>query len=404
MPEGPDGKTIIIVKKVSGHGGHHGGAWKVAYADFVTAMMALFMVLWLVNTASVTTRERIASYFQRTGVFDSGSGTPLEMGGGGILNDTFGPPSEENSQTIPSKNIYKVDTDGGPLKEGFAKSGISGAGQGTSEEELANAKALEREEAGLATAADEITKSLDQGGTGGGLGAFLGEVDIKIDQRGLHIDISDTNKASMFLVGSASIQGEAEQELKKIAQALARLRNPIDIEGHTDATPFRSTKALQYDNWNLSSDRANAARRVLQEMGVKDWQINRVVGYAAQRPKLPEDPLNPVNRRITISMRYTEQAAQALTGRISSETSGPPLVEKPKNPEKPAEKSIESLGANATETKAPTKEERITSSGLSVEVGTHLPEGAVHSENQDSNRPVWIEKDKIFGDGNPFVP
>ena len=85
MPEGPDGKTIIIVKKVSGHGGHHGGAWKVAYADFVTAMMALFMVLWLVNSSSSNTRERIASYFRKPGIFEKGSGTPLEIGGGGRL-------------------------------------------------------------------------------------------------------------------------------------------------------------------------------------------------------------------------------------------------------------------------------------------------------------------------------
>jgi len=108
MPEGPDGKTIIIVKKVSGHAGHHGGAWKVAYADFVTAMMALFLVLWLVNSASVVTREAIASYFKRPGVFEQGSGTPLEIGGGGILRETFAPPSDGNAQIIPHKDIYNI--------------------------------------------------------------------------------------------------------------------------------------------------------------------------------------------------------------------------------------------------------------------------------------------------------
>ncbi|HMP49758.1 MAG TPA: flagellar motor protein MotB, partial [Oligoflexia bacterium] len=98
MPEGPDGKTIIIVKKVSGHGGHHGGAWKVAFADFVTAMMALFMVLWLVNSAAEPTRDRIASYFRKPGIFQKGSGNPMEMGGGGILPETFSPPTDGNAQ------------------------------------------------------------------------------------------------------------------------------------------------------------------------------------------------------------------------------------------------------------------------------------------------------------------
>ncbi len=98
MAEGPDGKNIIIVKKVSGHGGHHGGAWKVAFADFITAMMALFMVLWLVNSASVITRERIANFFRQPGVFETGSGTPMEIGGAGILSDAFSPPSEGNSE------------------------------------------------------------------------------------------------------------------------------------------------------------------------------------------------------------------------------------------------------------------------------------------------------------------
>src|SRR5262245_15610169 len=119
MPEGPDGKTIIIVKKVSGHGGHHGGAWKVAFADFVTAMMAFFMVLWLVNSASVTTRERIASYFREPGVFEKGSGTPLQEGGAGILSDAFSPPAAENSRALHTDKIYKVETSVGDIPDAF---------------------------------------------------------------------------------------------------------------------------------------------------------------------------------------------------------------------------------------------------------------------------------------------
>src|SRR5579862_1574796 len=108
---GAGGKELrpIIIKKIKRQAaGHHGGSWKVAYADFVTSMMAFFMVLWLVNSASVPVRERIASYFRAPGVFEKGSGTPLEMGNAGILQDTFSPPAERNSQVSPSNRIYEV--------------------------------------------------------------------------------------------------------------------------------------------------------------------------------------------------------------------------------------------------------------------------------------------------------
>src|SRR5476651_2013021 len=112
--------TVVVKrKKVSGHGGHHGGAWKVAYADFVTAMMAFFMVLWLVNSASVTTRERIASYFREPGVFEKGSGVPLEEGGAGILPDAFSPPGDENSRMSSSAKIYKVAAQNGRLPDAY---------------------------------------------------------------------------------------------------------------------------------------------------------------------------------------------------------------------------------------------------------------------------------------------
>ena len=117
MAQGPDGKTIIIVKKVSGHAAHHGGSWKVAYADFVTSMMAFFMVLWLVNSAAIPVRERIASYFRAPGIFEKGSGTPIEMGGAGILPDTFAPPADKDAQIQPSNRIYDIQSDEGKQRE-----------------------------------------------------------------------------------------------------------------------------------------------------------------------------------------------------------------------------------------------------------------------------------------------
>lgn len=309
MPEGPDGKTIIIVKKVVGHGGHHGGAWKVAYADFVTAMMALFMVLWLVNTASVTTREAIATYFKRPGIFEKGSGTPLEIGGGGILNDTFAPPADGDSQIIPNKNIYGVE-EGEEIQPKLAKENApKGEGEGD--------EAIEQ-------LASELQQSVESNRAA--VEGFLGDVGIKVDQRGLHLEIMDTPTASMFASASADILPEARQTLTKIAKVLTKLPNPIDIEGHTDATPFRADISDHYDNWNLASDRANAARRALEELGVDHRQIARIVGYADKRPKVPDNPADPSNRRITISMRHTEQAAASLAGTPVRETQPRPVL------------------------------------------------------------------------------
>ncbi|MCB0359194.1 MAG: OmpA family protein [Bdellovibrionales bacterium] len=425
MPEGPDGKTIIIVKKVVGHGGHHGGAWKVAYADFVTAMMALFLTLWLVNTASVQTKEAIASYFKRPGVFERGSGTPIEIGGAGILPDTFAPPADALSQIMQHKRIYETELLGQRGKEGTG---------GTADEE----KELEK-------IAQEIEEQISKKSAAGEMEGLLGEVSIQVDQRGLVIEIMDTPKASMFRSGSSKIEPDAEKELLAIASTLSQLPNPIDIEGHTDARPFRSKSPDGYDNWDLSTDRANSARRVLERAGIQNWQIARVVGYADQRLKVPSDPFAPGNRRITISMRYTTQAAAALSSAHAQETKSVPIkrpgtvapparVAKPKR--LPSELLRDEPAAGATE-EAPsvlfqpfvaTEDDlfetpepkssteprdvapspaplgaRETAGGLQVEISTQLPEGAqIEQADTAPSRPAYIEKDKIFDDRNPF--
>lgn len=325
MPQGPDGKTIIIVKKVAGHGGHHGGSWKVAYADFVTSMMAFFMVLWLVNSASVKTREQIAYYFRKPGVFVKGSGTPLQTGGAGILPEAYAPPADGNSQVQPHNRIYSVDQDIGMKREAFGKNEGSSSvdsfplpreqlEQGPIEEieDLEQKTQLTGTKAEVESVASEIQTLLQKERSE--FGGSLGTVSVNLDQRGLHLEIMDTPMASMFQRGSASIDRDARGQLQKIVKLLSKLPNPIDIEGHTDAVPYSLATSRRYDNWDLSVDRANTARRILVQMGLKESQFARVVGYAAQRPKIPADPLHPSNRRITISMRFTEQAASTLKG------------------------------------------------------------------------------------------
>ena len=323
MPEGPDGKTIIIVKKVVGHGGHHGGSWKVAYADFVTAMMALFLTLWLVNSASVVTRERIANYFQRPGVYEDGSGTPLEIGGAGILPSSFAPPAEKGAKTTLGKNIYDPD-------EGANKGAGYGAGKGGT----AGVKDGEGEGSGKTAGGDSGVEGMGEGGesreieernfekvaqeigqfvAGQDIAKLLGQVDINLSAKGMHVEIMDTKDSSMFAPGSAKILPEAEQRLLKIAKIIMKLPNPIDIEGHTDASQYRSRNG-NYDNWDLSGDRAHEARRVMVEAGMKERQIARVVAFASQRLKIPSNPFHHSNRRISISMRYTQQAENSLEG------------------------------------------------------------------------------------------
>jgi len=404
MAQGPDGKTIIIVKKVSGHGGHHGGAWKVAYADFVTAMMALFLVLWLVSSASVTTKQAIASFFKRPGVFELGSGTPLEMGGAGILPDAFAPPAEKDSMIIQNKKMYNDD--------------------GETEEQTAG-KSEEKKDF------DQIAKEIEKAITEHQkeVSGLIGNVTVKSDQQGLHLEIMDTPTASMFKSGSAAIVPEAQAQLLRIAEILNKLPNPIDIEGHTDALPFTGPNSKNYNNWDLSTERANAARRIFEDAGLSGKQIARVVGYADQRLKDPENPQAPGNRRISVSMRFTEQAKKALDSTGASETKPVPIGTAGQVPVVPAEAAKPVTPApsslftpeptapaptDAKVTEAASSREDVgkliddaiktgDKEGLKVEFSAPRPEYDGPAETSTtSDRPVWQQKDKIFDDNNPF--
>ncbi|MBP9837545.1 MAG: OmpA family protein [Proteobacteria bacterium] len=504
MPEGPDGKTIIIVKKVVGHGGgHHGGAWKVAYADFVTAMMALFMVLWLINQSSVATRERIANFFKQPGVFEKGSGSPLQIGGAGILPDAFSPPQEGNSSVATGRTnrIYNVDTSKGKPAATSDEVGMAGdgskrieGGKGIGSGDL-NVKndyrdfeKIEMERAGIERIAGALNQQIKQGGAdgagygagngGGGVGGgagsgigmdsgglqsggsalggpaagggaglgtglntpggnanalglkgidgkMLGNVQVRIDQRGLHLEIMDTPTASMFETGSSNIKKEAEAEIEKIGKILSTVPNPVDIEGHTDGNPFSERMKDSYDNWNLSSDRANAARRALVKAGIPEKQIARVVGYADKRPK-SDDPLNSANRRISVSMRYTEMAAKALKTTKAVLTEPKPVftpipAKKKAVEEKPIAIATPTPVAAATASPAPSATAEATptplpeaarvikaapsqgNKNLAVEVGVTVPEGDVIADEKEEEDSSWNGKDKIFGNKNPFL-
>lgn len=241
------------VKKVRGHGGHHGGAWKVAYADFVTAMMALFLVLWLVSQADVELKQQIASYFRNPGVFDSTAG--------GILSQ--------------AKKVSKEPT----------------------------AQTSKDNEQALFSVAQTLQK---QFGTRPEFARYKDRVQIDVTDEGLRIQMIDEADKVSFQSGSADLGEDAKAVLAEIAGGICTLPNKINIGGHTDSRVFPSNNG--YTNWELSADRANAARRTLEASCVKPEQIRRIVGFADTELLNPNDPFSPANRRISITvLRLTEE-------------------------------------------------------------------------------------------------
>jgi chemotaxis protein MotB len=253
--------TIIVRRKKHAHG-HHGGAWKVAYADFVTAMMAFFLVMWLASQDS-RIRTAIAGYFQEPGLLPhEQSNSILASGQGGI--DNAGMP-----QAVPRK-----------------PNGM-----------------LEAEQRALISAAEHIKQHMARAGAGG-LG---GQVEFAITAEGLRIELVDRSGSSFFDTGSSALRGESEQILKAIAAEIGPLSNDVVIEGHTDSAAY--VNGDRYGNWELSADRANAARRVMEAAGLRAGQLKTVRGFAHTDLRYPDNPLDPRNRRVSIVVRSRDVAA-----------------------------------------------------------------------------------------------
>ncbi len=440
-----DGKPIIVIKKKGGHGGHHGGAWKIAYADFVTAMMCFFMVMWLVNTASVVTKENIASYFRRPGIFETGSGTPLLMGQSGILDDAFTPTTHFKAGTQGGKNDVEVGGERGDEegdKSSLGGEHEKGTGEGKafaipevkgvlvedipqptpaamSDEEKYALEMAEGEIAEFRQAESEI-KSLITGSPE--LQELLGVVDVKIDADGLNVEIADTEKSSMFQLGSARVLPEAEAAFSKLGTIIAKLDNTIDIVGHTDSRPFAGGDR-GYSNWELSTDRANAARRILQNHGIDSTRISSVVGMADKLPRKPEDTLDPTNRRISMKIRFR----MPQTSEFDSDTIKDRLTNRSRLPRKPtlpssaptATNSIASQVATENKVTIPTpKSEPIPSPSLD-EAHVFTPKEIIKAAKRQHKDRVAVppdvtdrqfngKRDKIFseipviGPADPF--
>lgn len=233
-------RPIIIVRKKKGHAAHHGGAWKVAYADFVTAMMALFIVLWLMNS-NAKVKEAVAGYFR-------------DPAGIGKLAGTD-----------------KAGTDK------------------TIEVSKDNMETLKHE-------LEKVIKTLPK------FQAMKDQISLTVTNEGLRIELMETQTGMFFEIGSAKATDVGAGLLRVLAEELGKLPNRVLIEGHTDAKPYTSNGA--YSNWELSADRANQARQVMQASGLRAAQVAQVRGFADQQLRNVKNPEDPANRRISVIVQY----------------------------------------------------------------------------------------------------
>jgi chemotaxis protein MotB len=230
----------IIIKKKVAHAGHHGGAWKVAYADFVTAMMALFIVLWLLSS-SVKIQEAVGGYFRD-----------------------------------PSGSARRTGT------------GLAGSGENL---------LLEKQD--LSKLKDELQNSIQKMND---LDKLKKNIEMTVTAEGLRIELLESEKGTFFDSGSSALNQSGTEMLQLLAVELGKVPNRISLEGHTDAKPFNGKR--NYSNWELSSDRANAARRLMQQAGLRPDQVSQVRGFADQRLRNVKDALDPSNRRVSIIVQY----------------------------------------------------------------------------------------------------
>ncbi len=281
-----ESKTPIIKKVKKGGHGHHGGAWKVAYADFVTAMMAFFLLLWLLNSATQEQLEGISNYFAPISVSDSTSGAGDVLGGQSVADSgPLGNPAQPSviiDLPAPRASRGRADEDGSDSPEPTEDAGVS-------------AREREREQEQFHEAEDALRQAIQSLPE---LAPLAESLLIDNTPEGLRVQIVDQEGLAMFPSGSADMYEHTQHMLALVAKVVETMPQKVAIAGHTDAVPFSNRTG--YGNWELSADRANASRRVLMDAGVSEDRIARVVGKAAEDPLMPDDPKNARNRRISI--------------------------------------------------------------------------------------------------------
>lgn len=299
----------IIIKRVK-KGGHaaHGGAWKIAYADFVTAMMAFFLLMWLLGSTAKGELQGISDYFS----------SPLKVamaGGDGSGNSSSVIPGGGNDLSKAHGQVRRSDTD----SEKARRQSIDTARAERAKQDAQRIKTLQAKIDALITENPRLNE-------------YKSQIRIDVTPDGLQIQIVDDQNRPMFDSGSAMVKPYMRDILREIGAALNGVENRVSLAGHTDAVPY-SNSDRGYSNWELSSDRANATRRELVAAGMPDAKLGRVVGLAASDLLEPDNPRSAANRRITITV-LTREAEERLMGKgIPTVTSTELSMEKQENPE-----------------------------------------------------------------------
>jgi chemotaxis protein MotB len=297
------------IKKVMG--GHHGGAWKIAYADFVTAMMAFFLLMWLLGSTAKGDLAGIADYFKTplkvalAGGSGSGDSSSVIKGGGQDLTRSTGQVKRgERTSTKKVIDIRASDAERARLEKDRLKN--------------------------LQQKVQELIESSPR------LQPFSKQLLLDITSEGLRIQVIDEQKRPMFDTGSAQLRDYTKQILRELAPLLSGVDNKISLSGHTDASPY-ALGDKGYSNWELSADRANASRRELIAGGMDETKILRVMGLASAAPLDSADPLNPTNRRISIIVMNKETEGKVVHEGATAVEAPKPAVETPKPSETPSE-------------------------------------------------------------------
>ena len=314
-----DKGTIIVRREEVVAGGHHGGAWKVAYADFVTAMMAFFLLMWLLNATTQEQKRGLADYFSptnRLGMVTSGSGAPL---GGHTPNSEGTMTSDKGAIELTKSQPYPVtdedDTGEMPVSQAPSKTpgtaarpsaSDGGARAGTKEAGTKDAETRSPREGDKQVEADRrerrefehaASQIRDVVAADPGLAEMGKQLAIDITPEGLRIQLLDADRTPMFSSGSSALNDRARAVLAKIAPVLLKMPESITIAGHTDSLQYRGSDKT---NWDLSADRANATRRLLVEAGLPETRVRSVTGNADRDPLIIDDPMAAANRRIAI--------------------------------------------------------------------------------------------------------
>lgn len=277
----PENKKPIIIKKIKkGGGGHHGGAWKVAYADFVTAMMAFFLLMWLLNMVSEEKKIALSKYFNEFNLFEQGGKTFLSGEGGGSPLTEAAKPSkyptnlEEGEDTPPQFEHTSSNAD--------------------MEMEALKAVEIKKEKF-----KEELTKVIEKK-----LKDLENQIIIEVVDKGVRIQLVDQERgSSIFERGSIYLTDTAKRALMVITESLNEMPNNLAIEGHTDSHIYSGSK---YTNWELSTDRASSARRTMEEFGLNPKRIMQVAGYADTQLLIKNNPTDAKNRRISILVAFTK--------------------------------------------------------------------------------------------------